>query len=101
MRWISRQQATSSNILEDFHIQKWCNLFGFDNGNMAPVSNSLSHQFSSIRENLLMAGPWALVVTEKNVTKNYYTAKNQHDSGLSTMNEDVFPIENGEFPMSC
>jgi len=68
---------------------------------MARVSNSLSHQFSSIRENLLMAGPWALVVTEKNVTKKYYTPKNQHDSGLSTMNEDVFPIENGEFPMSC
>ena len=27
--------------------------------------------------------------------------ENQHDNGTSTMNKDLFPIEHGDFPMSC
>ena len=30
-----------------------------------------------------------------------YLPENYHDNKASTMNEDVFPIENGDFPMSC
>jgi len=26
--------------------------------------------------------------------------KNYHDNGTSTMNDDVFPVKNGDFPMS-
>ena len=38
-----------------------------------------------------------------NATQNFFTPpKNKHDNKTSTMNEDVFPIENGGiFPMSC
>ena len=30
-----------------------------------------------------------------------YTPENEHGYGKPTMNEDVFPIEHGDFPVSC
>ena len=32
--------------------------------------------------------------------KTLHSVKNQHSNGKFTI-EDVFPIENGDFPMSC
>ena len=33
--------------------------------------------------------------------KDLPTEKQTYDNGTSTMNKDLFPIEHGDFPMSC
>ena len=45
----------------------------------------------------MCAGP----PTAKHQQKWLHSRKLTNDNGKTTMNEDVSPIENGDFPLSC